>query len=968
MMHHWKLIRKLVVAPMRRRPGRAIITLIGVTASTCAVVWMVSGYDALVSKLDENADRYMGQFDFLMVPQGRPGSHPEMGDALITDLQSDPGVMVANVIDQSRVTVATTHSDSDEPSALGLLVGDRPPVFGAPPLDPTLVSTAAVEPPAEMVQGQWLTESSSSDVAVISRKAAERLGVNLGDTLKLTSIANAVMVKVVGVVEQPSDAPSLGGRGGGPGGGRSGGGRSGANGRGGADTNDLGPSPSNISVPGSFVTGVAVDAVYVRPPLAERINGYKPKASLVQLALRDTVSPSEFRRAWHKRLSSAKPPVQLVDLSDVQRGLESTRTVRGQRAQAWAATGMAAVAAVFIIFTTLSMGVSERSREFAMLRAIGLSRLQVAGVIAGESLILASVGWVAGLAAGAAMVMLGSRIFPGLFEAGAVLGTTTVVLSGVAVMTGALAAAVVPAWRAMRISPMDAMVDRVAHPRPAIWATIAMFGVALILLAPVLVFWVSLPPETRLSAYTLIAYPALMLGMLAITPYAVILCDRWVTPVIARIVGLNPRMMQQVVTNHLWRSIGAALALSVGLALYTSTQTWGYSMLQPFLPGDWMPDAFVAFHPVGLNQQQASELPQIPGVQADAVLPVAIEQAKFDWGDQPPQLLRQDNAIVCGVDPMRAFTGADPMLKMRFIEGDAVSAADAISRGGSCLISSDFQMMAGCGVGDTVRLIPPQGDGEVVEYQIAGVVTLPGWHWFTKFSGVRRHFVRTSTMVFANQADVQNDFRLGPIEYFWFNFDSAASEDAVESELQSLAERNAGAAFSDEQYGTITAYRPFARLTTTDRVLKSIRLRADEMIWGLSWMPLLTLAIMSLAIVNTMVASVRARTWEFGVMRSVGLSRWQLVRMIFCESVLIGLIACGLSLMFGLIAGWCGVGMALYGGSFFAGPPEFIIPWSQLAFGFAVTVGLCALAALWPAYEAGRAEPLDLLRAGRAAV
>jgi putative ABC transport system permease protein len=47
-----------------------------------------------------------------------------------------------------------------------------------------------------------------------------------------------------------------------------------------------------------------------------------------------------------------------------------------------------------------------------------------------------------------------------------------------------------------------------------------------------------------------------------------------------------------------------------------------------------------------------------------------------------------------------------------------------------------------------------------------------------------------------------------------------------------------------------------------------------------------------------------------GVLRSVGLSRNGLFRLIWAEGVLIGLAACTVSLAFGVMAGWCGIGIS----------------------------------------------------------
>ena len=89
--------------------------------------------------------------------------------------------------------------------------------------------------------------------------------------------------------------------------------------------------------------------------------------------------------------------------------------------------------------------------------------------------------------------------------------------------------------------------------------------------------------------------------------------------------------------------------------------------------------------------------------------------------------------------------------------------------------------------------------------------------------------------------------------------------------------------------------------------------------------------------------------------------------MILAEGLLIGLVACLLSLSFGVMAGWCGTGISQYV-SFFGGlATPLVVPWGKLAAALAATLGLCLAASLWPAIRIGRAEPLRLLREGRSA-
>ncbi|WP_237227233.1 FtsX family ABC transporter permease [Rubinisphaera sp. JC750] len=980
-MKSFSLIRKLVGSSMWQNPGRAIITVIGIMASTCAVVWIVSGYDALVSQFDENAEKYLGRYDAILLPSAPPGSLQTIDANLVAELRQDPGILELNPITQSRVSVTRVQKEREttEESALGLLVGSRPPVNGAPPIDPILVGTPAAEPPYEMVEGSWFTSATSAQSAVISEGAARQVGVTIGDDILITSLANQVRLKIIGIAEQPPAAPSL--RGGRPPGrgARSDSTREG-NGKpdrqrsaapdaeeADGDTKQATDSP-RLGLPNAYVQGPAVSAVYVRPELSEKINGFASTANVLQLSFRDGVELEEFQSVWRDRFSAASPPVRAVGFEAIRGGMTSTRDISSQRSQAWAATGMAAMAAVFIIFSTLSMGVSERTREFAMLRAIALTRTQLAGIIAFESVTLAILGWISGLAAGWVMLTAGSQFMPEFFDANVVLGRTTLLLTGLTVIAGALGAAVLPAWRAMRIRSLEATAAIATQPRRFRWMSLAIPGLLLAAAAPVTVFLAPLPDAWRSWLYGTVTWPALLIGIILLTPLIVVLCERTLAPPLTMLLGLDVRLVRTQLSSNLWRTIGATLALSLGLALYASTQTWGYSMLQPFLPGAWLPDMLVAFHPIGLDDEGIEAVHNVPGIETDGVLPLAIEQARFDWGKagQPPRVQR-DNAVLFGLDPERSLAGESPFLNLHFVAGDRETAIAAMQSGDGCLISEDFQMSTEYEIGDELSFTPPNAPEETVTYRIAGVVSLPGWHWITKFSGVRRHFVRTATVVFASQAAVSRDFHLHRTEFFWLNLESDTPLEKIEANLQAIAERDAGKSFQTEDAGTVKAYRPFARTTATETVRRAITLRAHDMIWGMSQLPLVTLIIMSLAVANAMLASVRSRRWEFGVLRSIGITRSQLVRLILAETILIGLVACILSLSFGLIAGWCGVGMAQYGG-WFAGPPTFLIPWSQLSIGFSLTLLLCFLAGIWPAIQAGRTEPLKLLQAGKSAM
>jgi putative ABC transport system permease protein len=465
---------------------------------------------------------------------------------------------------------------------------------------------------------------------------------------------------------------------------------------------------------------------------------------------------------------------------------------------------------------------------------------------------------------------------------------------------------------------------------------------------------------------------------------------------------IEPRLLASQLRSNLWRTLGATVALSVGLGLYASMLVWGYSMLQPFKPGEWVPDVLAAFQMGGLPDAEIAAIRNVQGVIPEQCIPLAVEQPRLAGditdSEHGNSVTRQDNVIMIGLDPQVAFGGPHPMIHAEFVEGSPESAVAKLKQGRFCIVPDHFLAATGLHVGDHFSMLPPvdaasrrvdqhmgprpntttgqRGETprlpQSVEYTIAGAVRLPGWHWMTKFSGLRRRDGRSAAMIFANYDDVRRDFDLRQINFVWMNIDKKVGVDKIAEGIRPIADRNLGEKQPVNGQGTwsvgATMLGQSLRISTPDDVRTRITSRADDMIWAMCELPLITLLVTSLGVVNTVAASVRARRWEFGVMRAVGVTRWTMTRMILVEGLLIGVIACALSLAFGVMAGWCGVGISQYV-SFFGGmATPLVIPWAKLAFGFSITLALCLAAALWPAISTGRAEPLTLLQAGRTAM
>src|SRR5262245_54656510 len=123
--------------------------------------------------------------------------------------------------------------------------------------------------------------------------------------------------------------------------------------------------------------------------------------------------------------------------------------------------GIALLVATFSIYNTFSIIVAQRTRQAALLRALGAGRGQVIRSVIFEAVLVGVVGSLVGLAAGIGV----AGLLKGLFDAaGFALPAGGIAVTGSTVVTGlvvgvlvTLVAGVVPAIKASRVAPLAAL-------------------------------------------------------------------------------------------------------------------------------------------------------------------------------------------------------------------------------------------------------------------------------------------------------------------------------------------------------------------------------------------------------------------------------------------------------------------------------------------------------------------------------
>ncbi|PQO29018.1 FtsX-like permease family protein [Blastopirellula marina] len=915
---------KLAGAFLCEHPTRVVLTSLATTAATCMVIWLAAGYDALLQSFDHWANVALGHYELSIAPisTSEPTAVPQ---AVVDAMRADPAIAAADPMWLKR-TVIRGNAKPFDPNA------PRPAQFeGGPPniLSEYAVLCSSTENAPFEIAGRWLNRQDPEALeAVVRSDTAQRLEVTIDDEISLSHHGETRKLRVVGLLK----APSLG--------------------------------AGSYAVP-NMLTPSAGD-VFISSELGEAVFGQPAEISFLSIAMAPTADVNKFRFGWGPKLSQFDVPVQFQEAYEIEEALDESAAADNLRIQSYAGTGISLLVALLVIFCTVNMGVTERIRQFAILRAVAFTRPQICLLIFAESLLLATIGFVAGLIISWLLLSGVAWAFPRILRHGAVIGAHSLSLAAVATYGGAILAAAIPAWRATRVRPVDAMAPAAQSPPMALPAPLILIGLTLIAVNPMITFGFPPTAETQVLGYFGVGSISTALGFVLIAPAVVFLVDRLVGPMLARLLSIDAKLLESQITSHLWRTTAAAVSLAVGMGLFISVQVWGFTMLDGFLVGPWAPDAIVAFPQAGLPLERMPQVTQIPGVDPQRCLPIVVEQPRFSedvtGSAERPTVVRQDNLVLVGVDPEAAFGADSPLFKLQWIAGTPQDAVRQMRSERACIVPDHFLKESGLKLGDSVELTPPENAAAPVLYKIVGGVRLPGWHWQTKLTGFRSRTHRAAAMAFAGYDDVARDFDFSAATHVWFNFTGAeADPDKIATAAQAIFD--AGAAGEGEGAGEESK----VRIMPVETIREMTRTNAARWLWAVSQLPIAAVAIASFGVLNVILASVRARQWEMGVLRSIGISQSAIIRAIIAEGALIGVAASLLSLGFGIMAGWCGCGIAQHI-SFFGGlHPDLNVPWPAVSLGLAYVLALSTLAAVWPAISIGRRRPLTLLQKGRAA-
>jgi len=558
----------------------------------------------------------------------------------------------------------------------------------------------------------------------------------------------------------------------------------------------------------------------------------------------------------------------------------------------------------FIILNTFTIIVTQRTRELALLRAIGASRGQVTRSVLLEAATLGMVAGAIGVVAGIG-IAVGLQALLGAFGIDLPSTSTqilprTVIVSLAAGLLVTVIASVVPARRASAVAPVEALradgAPAARSLRRRVPAGIAVTAAGVGTLAYGLVGGGALLFVGLGAAVTFVGVA--ILSALIVRPAATAV--GW--PL--RALGLPGRLGRENSRRNPRRTASTSGALMVGLGLMAFVAIFGASVrssVDHVIADTVRADLFLSSSSFeGFGPDAAQVLRTLP--QIDAVSEFRVVQARIAGG----------NATVTGVDP--SSIGRVANLEMR-------SGSLGALRGDAVLVQADTAAEHGWSLGDPVRI----------------------------------EFARTGTQTFTLAGTYERDEIVGqyviPMSAFEANvttqLDQAVLATAAPGTSVAEAERAARSALTDF---------PNVQVRNQAEFRAQQAKQVDAAMSLITALLLLAVLISLFGIVNTLGLSIHERRHEIGLLRAVGMSRAQVRRMVLAESAIVALLGALLGTAVGIFFGW-----AVQRSLADHGVSQFAIPGGQLALYVALAAVAGVLAGFVPAVRASRLRILDAI-------
>ncbi|HKV42944.1 MAG TPA: FtsX-like permease family protein [Blastocatellia bacterium] len=571
----------------------------------------------------------------------------------------------------------------------------------------------------------------------------------------------------------------------------------------------------------------------------------------------------------------------------------------------------------FLIYNAMSISVNQRWKEIGILRALGARGPDIRRMFLYEAALIGIIGSLFGVAAGYAMAVQFSKISGSLSNYLASSLTDIVVpelphfsalfaLESIGI--GVIASIIstwLPARSASKLDPTLALHNIETRRREALasWPRVALGGV---LVASGVALIRFSPPRVG-AVFQLVSIALIFAGFLVVLPRL----SRWISaamrPVADGVFGSEGVLAVDSITVAPRRTAATVGAMMAGLAFVFSNWATIQSSKATLLAsvGQQINYDLEVWVNSPVTEDSTTGLASIPGVMdVDRIVGSTTryrgQVAGFASSDMALWFRRRGNTL---------------------LEGDREKARELVPKGQGVLISKNFSSRWGLRVGDTLSLETPTAR---LERPVLGIVDYVAW------------FEGTIYMDRSLYKQYWRDSRVGGIGIY---LKPGADADAVKRRIEST--------FTNEQLGFVMTAGE-----VKNRVDGIIRGNLDHLFAFFYVQMFIAGFVGVVGIVNTLVISVWDRKREIGIVRAIGGTRIQIVKMVLIEAAALGVI--------GLMTGGAKSIFDTYfmsrtAASVFVGYTiPFYFPGYVMVVSVPVVIALALAAAWWPARLAAR--------------
>ncbi len=626
-------------------------------------------------------------------------------------------------------------------------------------------------------------------------------------------------------------------------------------------------------------------------------------------------------QAVRQRLSSTLPPsLEVVTGASFRADQQAQNAglVDLLRPALQAFAYLALFVAGFVIFNTFSVVVTQRSRELALIRAVGGTPGQVRRSLLFEGLGIGLVASAIGIVVGALLALLLQSALGwfgvSLPGAGVSLSAWTVVLCMVMGTLVTLISVFIPAFRAGRTRPVEAMRDSAidtsgtSKVRAAIGGTCLAAAIVL-LLADRLgsAQWYLLGPGALLLFVGLVVGGPLLARLFAL-----------VLRPVGRRLGLTARLAIDNTVRNPKRTATTANALVIGLFLVTlvtvsgdALKSWTVDELNKLSSSDFI----VAGDGTPVDPALVRDIQGTEGVAAAA--PVRMAAVLND---------SQQVVLLSGADiaTLKDTTG------LEVEDGSLSSVADGTA---AAVVDLPGARGGGGGNGDHPLAPTPSGVGAQVQVRADDGRTVELPVAATLKPKVDTLFLQT----IVSESTLRSIAGDQPITQVFVRTEPGQA-DAVGPRLDRLVQDYAGVEVAPGNFLGQIVGQVFDFLIGTVNALLGM-----------------SVVIALVGIVNTLTLSIFERRRELGMVRALGMTPQQVRGMVRGEAVLIGILGTIIGVGAGLLLGWVVIGSL-------STDIPFSVNWVRLGLIAVAGVAVGVLASLLPGRRAVRLDMLDAMR------